>query len=831
MADHLFLPLSLLLFFSSTAITSASGASNVQVFFPPSSIPAFPSLLPPPPPPPPAAAVAAAGKTSGVTITKAVVATAASTFVVSALLFFAAFRYTFKQKKIESYNGHGGAATAGGGGTLKAVIVDENGVDVVYRRDDSRLTKRCKHCHQEIAAAAPPEPRRSPKSRRQTSPLLQSDSLSSPDRVNDFFSNLSEASGSSSFTLATSPPLPPHPPPHPPRHPPPQPSLPLPPARQLPPSPTLPLNPPSAAPLKPPPPPKPAAPPPKPPAAGPPPPPPPPKPPAAAPKPPAAPPKPPAAPPKPPGGPPKAPAAPPKPPGAPPKPPGALPKPPGAPPKGPAAPPKPPGEAAAAAAEEEAAAQPKLKPLHWDKMTTANADHSVVWDRIKGGSFRFDDEQMVALFGHVAADRKPAGAAPSATSAASGLPHQIFLLDPRKSQNTAIVLRSLAATRAEITAALLQGRGLSADTLEKLVRLAPGPDEQAAVRAFDGDPGSLADAEGFLFELLRRVPGAFARAEAMLFRATYEPEVRHVAESLRAMALACGEMRNQGLFMRMLEAVLKAGNRMNAGTARGNAQAFNLSSLRKLSDVKSTDGKTTLLHFVVESVVRSEGKRCAAARAGVARSMSRSGSAVGRREEKEVEYLTLGLPVVGGLGVDYANVKKAAGVEPEGLARACASLAARLARARSVVGSVGAGDFAAEMSGFLDRAGRELDALAEEQRLVMEQVKETTEYYIVGSSKDKTAHTLQLFVIVRDFVGMVDQACVDIARGLQQRRKKMAMAEEGAAAAAAATAAAAEEEEKKPAPPRFPNLPPRFLSGGSRSSFSDDGGTDSDDDF
>ena len=63
--------------------------------------------------------------------------------------------------------------------------------------------------------------------------------------------------------------------------------------------------------------------------------------------------------------------------------------------------------------------------------------------------------------------------------------------------------------------------------------------------------------------------------------------------------------------MKLLEAILKARNRMNAGTARGNAHACNLTALLKLSvsDVKSVDGKTTLLNFVVEEVVRPEGKR------------------------------------------------------------------------------------------------------------------------------------------------------------------------------------------------------------------------------
>ena len=60
------------------------------------------------------------------------------------------------------------------------------------------------------------------------------------------------------------------------------------------------------------------------------------------------------------------------------------------------------------------------------------------------------------------------------------------------------------------------------------------------------------------------------------------------------------------LFMKLLEAVLKTGNRMNVGTARGGAMAFKLDTLLKLADVKGADGKTTLLHFVVQEMTRSQ---------------------------------------------------------------------------------------------------------------------------------------------------------------------------------------------------------------------------------
>ncbi|MFS7959197.1 putative formin, FH2 domain-containing protein [Helianthus anomalus] len=89
----------------------------------------------------------------------------------------------------------------------------------------------------------------------------------------------------------------------------------------------------------------------------------------------------------------------------------------------------------------------------------------------------------------------------------------------------------------------------------------------------------------------------------MLFKLSYTSEVSQIKNTLQTLETSCRELKTRGLLVKLLEAILKSGNRLNAGTSRENAQAFNLNSLLKLSDVKSSDGKKTLIHFVVEEVV------------------------------------------------------------------------------------------------------------------------------------------------------------------------------------------------------------------------------------
>ena len=56
----------------------------------------------------------------------------------------------------------------------------------------------------------------------------------------------------------------------------------------------------------------------------------------------------------------------------------------------------------------------------------------------------------------------------------------------------------------------------------------------------------------------------------------------------------------------LLQAVLEVGNELNAGTQKGNAAGFRLSSLVRFCELRSVkDAKMTLLHYVVETLLEN----------------------------------------------------------------------------------------------------------------------------------------------------------------------------------------------------------------------------------
>ncbi|EPS58329.1 hypothetical protein M569_16486 [Genlisea aurea] len=415
-------------------------------------------------------------------------------------------------------------------------------------------------------------------------------------------------------------------------------------------------------------------------------------------------------------------------------------------------------------------------------------------------SHKFDGDIMEALFGYVATNRK------SPRSNNNAPPPQISVLDPHKSLAAAAVLKTLGVSRKEIIDALNDGEGLSSDAMEKLAKMAPTQEESSQILMFRGeDVTRLADAESFLYHLLRALPSAFTRLNVMLFRETFRSEVSQIRESLQSLESACRELRSRGLLLKLLEAVLKAGSRLYPGASSrgGNAQAFNLTALRKLSDVRSSDGRTTLLQFVVQEVIRSEGKRSVSNR-----NHHRSSPTSDHppppppHDDEEREYMILGLPVIAGLSSEFSNVKRAAATLAYDtiVARSASNLSSRLSLSQKATAQCGSqGGFPTLMKGFFESAEAEMNLIKEEETRVMELVKRTTDYYRVGSSsKDNNnvaADSIQLFVIMTDFLSMVDEVCVGIARNVQDGKSGFRFPSPGS-----------------PRVFRFPKLPPNFLS-------------------
>lgn len=230
--------------------------------------------------------------------------------------------------------------------------------------------------------------------------------------------------------------------------------------------------------------------------------------------------------------------------------------------------------------------------------------------------------------------------------------------------------------------------------------------------------------------------------------------------------VACKKLRSSRLFLKLLEAVLKTGNRMNDGTYRGGAQAFKLDTLLKLSDVKGTDGKTTLLHFVVQEIIRSEGIRAVRTeRASQSdSSMKTDDFAEDFTEESAEHYRILGLQVVSGLSSELEDVKRAAFIDADGLTATVSKLNQSLRKTKDFLNADmksrdEESEFHRTLANFVECVEADISGLLGEEKRIMTLVKSAADYFHGKAGKDEG---LRLFAIVRDFLRMLDKACKEV---------------------------------------------------------------------
>ncbi|GER31546.1 formin-like protein [Striga asiatica] len=397
--------------------------------------------------------------------------------------------------------------------------------------------------------------------------------------------------------------------------------------------------------------------------------------------------------------------------------------------------------------------KPKLKPLHWDKVR-ASSDREMVWDQLKSSSFKLNEEMIETLFVANTSNSTPKEVTKWQVLTSTGRDDGNRVLDTKKAQNIAILLRALNVTVEEVCEGLLEGNTetLGPELLESLLKMAPTKEEERKLKEYeDVSPTKLGAAERFLKAVLD-IPYAFKRVEAMLYVTNFESEADYLKRSFATLEGACEELRSSRMFLKLLEAVLKTGNRMNVGTNRGDAHAFKLDTLLKLADVKGADGKTTLLHFVVQEIIRAEGSRL-------------TNSNTTENTNDEAKCRKLGLQVVSKLSFELSNVKKAATMDAEVLCGDVLKLSKGIGNIREVVrlndGLVGGNEFSKSMNGFMRRAEEEIIRIQAQESVALSLVKEITEYFHGDSAKEE-AHPFRIFMVVRDFVAILDRVCREV---------------------------------------------------------------------
>ncbi|KAG6932669.1 diaphanous related formin 2, partial [Chelydra serpentina] len=245
-----------------------------------------------------------------------------------------------------------------------------------------------------------------------------------------------------------------------------------------------------------------------------------------------------------------------------------------------------------------------MKRINWSKVEPQDILENCFWLKVREDKFENPDlfAKLALTFG---TQMKAKKAVDNTEEKKVVLPKkrvkELRILDGKTAQNLSIFLGSFRMPYEEIKNTILEvdEKKLSESLIQNLVKNLPEQKELSALAQLKHEYDDLCEPEQFGV-VMSSVKMLRPRLNGILFKLMFEEHVNNIRPGMMAVTLACEELKKSDGFNRLLELVLLVGNYMNSGSRNAQSLGFNISFLCKIRDTKSSDQKTTLLHFLAE---------------------------------------------------------------------------------------------------------------------------------------------------------------------------------------------------------------------------------------
>ncbi|XP_072481818.1 protein diaphanous homolog 2 isoform X3 [Notamacropus eugenii] len=244
-----------------------------------------------------------------------------------------------------------------------------------------------------------------------------------------------------------------------------------------------------------------------------------------------------------------------------------------------------------------------MKRINWAKIEPQEISENCFWLKVKEDKFENPDlfAKLALTFATQMKVKKNIDVPEEKKVAPKKKVKELRILDGKTAQNLSIFLGSYRMSYEDIKNSILEVNEdmLSESLIHNLVKNLPEQKELSALAQLKNEYDDLCEPEQFGV-VMSSVKMLRPRLHSILFKLTFEEHVNNVRPGIMAVTLACEEMKKSESFNRLLELVLLVGNYMNSGSRNAQSLGFNINFLCKVRDTKSSDQKTTLLHFLAE---------------------------------------------------------------------------------------------------------------------------------------------------------------------------------------------------------------------------------------
>jgi hypothetical protein len=205
---------------------------------------------------------------------------------------------------------------------------------------------------------------------------------------------------------------------------------------------------------------------------------------------------------------------------------------------------------------------------------------------------------------------KPAAAAPSASAGGSAKPVEepkVRLLDDKRFMHISIMLKKLPPLETVMKAIRTLDANQTIDQVNTMISALPTADEISSVVGTGLSESELEKPEQWVLACAR-LPQLHTRLDCWAFKLQFDELLSDMERPLHAIIEGIKCLRTSVGFRRMLGAILSAGNYLNGGSARGQADGFDISFLSVIDNTKDNEGKT-LAHFCVQLMRNKYGEQ------------------------------------------------------------------------------------------------------------------------------------------------------------------------------------------------------------------------------